>query len=158
MARFDSEADNNKGKGKGAGKGKECGPTTTTAEQQQQQQGECGAAPVKEPLGPSNFALLRRALYLLYLFSAAIVTAALAAVSESFRSPYWYRMLACAISRAGAAFIKWGQWASARPDIFPVRCLFGVAFFGFFGGVGVGVVGRPVLVWFCICLSAMQAS
>lgn len=69
--------------------------------------------------GPSRLALLRRGLYLLYLFSAAILTAFLALISERFRSPYWYRMITCAISRAGAAFIKWGQWASARPDIFP---------------------------------------
>ena len=68
---------------------------------------------------PSRFALVRRGLYLLYLFSAAILTALLALVSERFRSPYWYRMITCAISQAGAAFIKWGQWASARPDIFP---------------------------------------
>ncbi len=69
--------------------------------------------------GPSQLALWRRAMYLLYFFSAAIFTALLAFVSERFRSPYWYRMITCAISRAGAAFIKWGQWASARPDIFP---------------------------------------
>ena len=79
------------------------------------------AYPPTEHRGPSRLALIRRGLFLLYLFSAAIFTAFFAYLSTSFRSPYWYRMITCAISRSGAAFIKWGQWASTRPDIFPVR-------------------------------------
>jgi len=80
---------------------------------------ESGSSMDGKDNGPSRLALWRRGLYLLYLFSAAILTAFLALISERFRNPYWYRMITCAISRAGAAFIKWGQWASARPDIFP---------------------------------------
>jgi hypothetical protein len=130
VARFDSEADDAYAKAAAAAKGAKgkceaaSGEQQQGGQQQQQQQQQC-AAPPAAPGGPSTLALLRRAIYLLYLFSAAIVTAALAWASESFRNPYWYRMLACAISRAGAAFIKWGQWASARPDIFPVRFVLG---------------------------------
>lgn len=112
VARFDSEEDDAYARAAAA-----AAPAGQGASDQQQ---TCGTAAPKPP-GPSRLALARRAIYLLYLFSAAIITAVLALLSESFRSPYWYRMLACAISRAGAAFIKWGQWASARPDIFPVR-------------------------------------
>lgn len=142
VARFDSEADDAYAaaaaaalaKG-GNNKGSKCDAPAS----EQDPQGENCAAPSAVAAGPSAFALLRRAAYLLYLFSAAIVTAVLALVSESFRSPYWYRMLACAISRAGAAFIKWGQWASARPDIFPVRTYFGVL-----GGLGcIGSIPPP---------------
>lgn len=119
VARFDSEADDAYAKAAATAKGDE-GTCEAASGQQQQQQQQCAAPPAGAG-GPSTLAILRRAIYLLYLFSAAIVTAALAWASESFRNPYWFRMLACAISRAGAAFIKWGQWASARPDIFPVR-------------------------------------
>jgi hypothetical protein len=119
VARFDSEEDDAYARAAAAALGKGSGDGGQP--QPQQGNGHCAAPPSAGTDGPSRLALLRRALYLLYLFSAAIVTAALACISESFRSPYWYRMLACAISRAGAAFIKWGQWASARPDIFPVR-------------------------------------
>lgn len=80
---------------------------------------DVGSSMDSQEIAPSRLALVRRGLYLLYLFSAAIFTAFLALISERFRNPYWYRMITCAISRAGAAFIKWGQWASARPDIFP---------------------------------------
>lgn len=72
---------------------------------------------------PSTFQMLRRAIYLLYIFSPMIVTALLAMIIGGFRSPYWYRIIACAVSSSGAAFIKWGQWASTRPDMFPVRPL-----------------------------------
>lgn len=70
---------------------------------------------------PTKFQMLRRAIYLLYVFSPMIVTAMLAMIVGGFRSPYWYRIIACAVSSSGAAFIKWGQWASTRPDMFPVR-------------------------------------
>jgi hypothetical protein len=71
--------------------------------------------------GPSLGQLVRRTLYLVYIFLPVVLTAFFAMLSGSFREPYWYRMITCAVSKAGAAFIKYGQWASTRPDIFPVR-------------------------------------
>lgn len=70
--------------------------------------------------GPSFLRIVCRTLYLFYVFAPAIFTAFLAFFIPSFRNPYWYRMLTRGISYAGAAFIKWGQWSSTRPDIFPV--------------------------------------
>ena len=31
----------------------------------------------------------------------------------------WCRLLASTLERAGPAFIKWGQWAATRRDLFP---------------------------------------
>lgn len=31
----------------------------------------------------------------------------------------WYRALTYSIGKSGTAFIKWGQWSSTRPDMFP---------------------------------------
>jgi hypothetical protein len=31
----------------------------------------------------------------------------------------WFRLLCHIIGSSGAAFIKWGQWSSTRPDMFP---------------------------------------
>jgi hypothetical protein len=66
--------------------------------------------------------LFCRSLYLIYAFAPAIMTSLMALFFTSFRI-YWYRMLTCGISMAGAAFIKWGQWASTRPDMFPVSSI-----------------------------------
>lgn len=33
-----------------------------------------------------------------------------------------YRMLLFGCRSSGAAFIKWGQWASSRPDMLPSVC------------------------------------
>ena len=34
-----------------------------------------------------------------------------------------YRMLLFGCRASGAAFIKWGQWASSRPDMLPEVCM-----------------------------------
>lgn len=31
----------------------------------------------------------------------------------------WYGALTRSIGMSGTAFIKWGQWSSTRPDMFP---------------------------------------
>lgn len=63
--------------------------------------------------------LLLRVIYLVILFSPCI---AMAPFADSFGPEYrktWLRILHLTLERAGPAFIKWGQWAATRPDLFP---------------------------------------
>ncbi|XP_059623559.1 uncharacterized protein LOC132266643 [Cornus florida] len=63
--------------------------------------------------------LLLRALYLAILFSPSIVMAPFAdSLGPEFRKT-WLRVVHKTLERAGPAFIKWGQWAATRPDLFP---------------------------------------
>lgn len=63
--------------------------------------------------------LLSRALYLLVLFMPAILTAPFAgSFGGQFRQA-WLQLVHLTLELAGAAFIKWGQWAATRPDLFP---------------------------------------
>ena len=39
--------------------------------------------------------------------------------SEAFRNHAWYPLVCWTMARGGAAWIKWAQWASTRPDILP---------------------------------------
>lgn len=63
--------------------------------------------------------LLSRGLFLLLLFLPVLLTAVFASLSPAFAEHIWYPLFAYLISKSGAAFIKWGQWASTRPDAFP---------------------------------------
>ncbi|CAI9760288.1 unnamed protein product [Fraxinus pennsylvanica] len=59
------------------------------------------------------------ALYLAVLFTPTI---AMAPFANSFGPQFRKLMLQAVhqtLERAGPAFIKWGQWAAARPDLFP---------------------------------------
>eukprot|EP01041_Mallomonas_annulata_P003141 gene3141-6180_t len=69
----------------------------------------------------STFALISRLIYLLIIFLPAISTSGLAYISSYFRDHLWYSMLTSSLAHGGAAFIKWGQWSSTRPDMFPER-------------------------------------
>lgn len=63
--------------------------------------------------------LLLRALYLAILFSPSIMMAPFA---DSFGIQFrkmWLQVVHRTLERAGPAFIKWGQWAATRPDLFP---------------------------------------
>eukprot|EP01035_Chromulina_nebulosa_P019426 gene19426-25304_t len=40
-------------------------------------------------------------------------------ISPNYRNFVWYPLLRNALGNSGAAFIKWGQWSSTRPDMFP---------------------------------------
>ncbi|CAM6109737.1 unnamed protein product [Calypogeia fissa] len=63
--------------------------------------------------------LILRAAYLTVLFSPAIVTAPFV---DSFGGRFretWLELVHHTLELAGAAFIKWGQWAATRPDLFP---------------------------------------
>ncbi|KAL2944047.1 hypothetical protein RDABS01_032394 [Bienertia sinuspersici] len=60
-----------------------------------------------------------RAIYLSILFSPCIVMAPFANLLGKEYRKAWLRILRCTLEKAGAAFIKWGQWAATRPDLFP---------------------------------------
>lgn len=63
--------------------------------------------------------LIVRAGYLAVLFTPALVMAPFAdLLGEDFRET-WLRVVHHTLELAGAAFIKWGQWAATRPDLFP---------------------------------------
>jgi len=67
---------------------------------------------------PSIFTLCTRATKLGFNFAPCISTIGLAYVSSSFRRNIWYKLLTSCIAKSGPAFIKWGQWASTRSDMF----------------------------------------
>ncbi|XP_038981700.1 probable serine/threonine-protein kinase abkC isoform X2 [Phoenix dactylifera] len=63
--------------------------------------------------------LICRAVYLVILFSPAII---LAPFADSFGIQFrkaWLQLVHRTLEKAGPAFIKWGQWAATRPDLFP---------------------------------------
>ena len=59
-----------------------------------------------------------RACYLLLLFTPASLTAPFA-VGLDLQRQRWLDLVVWTLERAGPAFIKWGQWAATRPDLFP---------------------------------------
>ncbi|XP_050368406.1 uncharacterized protein LOC126786592 isoform X2 [Argentina anserina] len=63
--------------------------------------------------------LFIRAIYLAVLFSPCI---AMSLFKGSFGTQFrkqWLHVVHHTLEKAGPAFIKWGQWAAARPDLFP---------------------------------------
>ncbi|XP_062186983.1 uncharacterized protein LOC133890567 [Phragmites australis] len=63
--------------------------------------------------------LLIRAVHLTFLFFPAT---ALAPFADSFSVAFrrrWLSLVRWTLETAGPAFIKWGQWAATRPDLFP---------------------------------------
>ena len=69
------------------------------------------------PLAPGRIA--QRAAFLTIMFLLPVMTSPLALLVAPFRNLVWFRLLAFSLGRSGAAFIKWSQWASVRPDMFP---------------------------------------
>jgi aarF domain-containing kinase len=64
-------------------------------------------------------AIIVRALYLLTLFAPVVLASIVAdSLGDRFRKA-WLRLMRHTLELAGAAFIKWGQWAATRPDLFP---------------------------------------
>ncbi|KAI3708465.1 hypothetical protein L2E82_37635 [Cichorium intybus] len=60
-----------------------------------------------------------RAIYLAFLFTPCIAMAPFAdSLGPNFRST-WLQCVHHTLEKAGPAFIKWGQWAASRPDLFP---------------------------------------
>ncbi|XP_073314235.1 uncharacterized protein [Primulina huaijiensis] len=66
-----------------------------------------------------GFLLLLRAIFLVVLFTPSIGMAPFAdTFGPQFRE-LWLQVVRQTLERAGPAFIKWGQWAATRPDLFP---------------------------------------
>ncbi|KAI3823916.1 hypothetical protein L1987_05361 [Smallanthus sonchifolius] len=63
--------------------------------------------------------LLTRAIYLAILFSPSIATAPFAEYFGNSSRKNWLHLVRRTLEIAGPAFIKWGQWAATRPDLFP---------------------------------------
>ncbi|CAI0467861.1 unnamed protein product [Linum tenue] len=63
--------------------------------------------------------LLVRAFYLTILFTPSIVMAPFVDLFGPGFRRYWLHVVLRTLERAGPAFIKWGQWAATRPDLFP---------------------------------------
>jgi aarF domain-containing kinase len=63
--------------------------------------------------------LVVRTFKLGFNFLPASSTLGLAIISPSFRDNVWYKILSSCLAKSGPAFIKWGQWASTRTDMFP---------------------------------------
>ncbi|PWA87211.1 protein kinase superfamily protein [Artemisia annua] len=66
-----------------------------------------------------GFKLLIRAVYLAILFSPTIATAPFAVYFGDVSRIKWLHLVRRTLEIAGPAFIKWGQWAATRPDLFP---------------------------------------
>ncbi|MCO5606123.1 hypothetical protein L7F22_060310 [Adiantum nelumboides] len=63
--------------------------------------------------------IVARSLYLWILFMPAVITAPLANVFCGRLRQTWLHLVHHTLEFAGAAFIKWRQWAATRPDLFP---------------------------------------
>ncbi|KAF5728341.1 serine/threonine-protein kinase abkC isoform X1 [Tripterygium wilfordii] len=62
--------------------------------------------------------VLLRAMYLAMLFTPCVAMAPFAeSIGGQFRST-WLHIVHHTLKKAGPAFIKWGQWAATRPDLF----------------------------------------
>ena len=59
-----------------------------------------------------------RLVWLLIIFTPVAVTAPLSWTRGALRQ-YWLRLFRRTLERGGPAFIKWGQWAATRRDLFP---------------------------------------
>ena len=68
---------------------------------------------------PGPIRLCVRAVVLLLIFLPVVLGAPLALYWRLFRERVFFVMMKRALARAGTAFIKWGQWASCRADMFP---------------------------------------
>ncbi|CAM9824375.1 unnamed protein product [Pylaiella littoralis] len=71
------------------------------------------------PITPPASELVVRGCFLILVFLLPMLSAGLAFLSSWFREKVWYGMLTRSIGLSGTAFIKWGQWSSTRPDMFP---------------------------------------
>ncbi|CAH9088385.1 unnamed protein product [Cuscuta epithymum] len=66
-----------------------------------------------------SLVLLLRVMYLAVLFSPSVVMAPFADIFGPRYTEIWLQVVRQTLERAGPAFIKWGQWAATRPDLFP---------------------------------------
>jgi aarF domain-containing kinase len=61
--------------------------------------------------------LVQRGVFLFFLFIPMLVTAPVLLLTDKHRDN-WLKLMIWTIEHAGPAFIKWGQWAATRPDLF----------------------------------------
>ena len=69
-------------------------------------------------------ATIVRALQLAILFAPCVLTAPVLLYGPwggEWSAKAWYALLRMTLEAGGAAFIKWGQWASTRYDVFPAQ-------------------------------------
>ncbi|KAG7365044.1 2-octaprenylphenol hydroxylase [Nitzschia inconspicua] len=78
-----------------------------------------GAAHDWDDRQPTALQLTLRAMKLSIIFAPVLTTSWLAVLSSKFRREVWYKWVANCLASGGAAFIKYGQWSSTRPDMFP---------------------------------------
>lgn len=64
-----------------------------------------------------ELALAARAIYLWALFLPAVLSSPACLLAGAPRDR-WLNLMRWTLERAGPAFIKWGQWAATRPDLF----------------------------------------
>ncbi|KAL4519108.1 hypothetical protein Ndes2526A_g00212 [Nannochloris sp. 'desiccata'] len=60
-----------------------------------------------------------RLMYLMFLFTPTVISAPIALRKQNQLRKDWLQLLRRTLERAGPAFIKWGQWAATRADLFP---------------------------------------
>uniref|UniRef100_A0A2P2K1X3 Uncharacterized protein MANES_16G019500 n=1 Tax=Rhizophora mucronata TaxID=61149 RepID=A0A2P2K1X3_RHIMU len=66
-----------------------------------------------------GFVLLVRAIYLGILFIPSLMMAPFVDICGKEFRKMWLQIVHRTLELAGPAFIKWGQWAATRPDLFP---------------------------------------
>uniref|UniRef100_A0A1J3JJR7 ABC1 atypical kinase-like domain-containing protein n=1 Tax=Noccaea caerulescens TaxID=107243 RepID=A0A1J3JJR7_NOCCA len=66
-----------------------------------------------------GFILIWRAFYIACLFTPSVLMGLIVEVGGPRFRKIWLEMVHRTLERAGPAFIKWGQWAATRPDLFP---------------------------------------
>eukprot|EP00879_Flechtneria_rotunda_P001028 GHRR01001165.1.p1 GENE.GHRR01001165.1~~GHRR01001165.1.p1 ORF type:complete len:760 (+),score=252.82 GHRR01001165.1:251-2530(+) len=66
----------------------------------------------------TELAIALRGMYLMALFIPVLLSAP-AVFSWGIGRERWLNLLRWTLEQAGPAFIKWGQWGSTRPDLFP---------------------------------------
>jgi hypothetical protein len=102
-------------------------PATTRIKQQQAQQAQLlygllahtrGAISLALSSLGEELAVALRGLYLAALFTPLLASAPLVFYAGLYREQ-WMALLRWTLEQAGPAFIKWGQWGSTRPDMFP---------------------------------------
>ncbi|KAJ4915443.1 Protein kinase superfamily protein [Raphanus sativus] len=66
-----------------------------------------------------GFVLIGRAFYIACLFTPSVLMGLVVELCGPRFRKLWLEMVHRTLERAGPAFIKWGQWAATRPDLFP---------------------------------------
>ncbi|KFK35680.1 hypothetical protein AALP_AA4G023200 [Arabis alpina] len=66
-----------------------------------------------------GFILIARACYIACLFTPSVLMGLVVEFCGPRFRKIWLELVHRTLERAGPAFIKWGQWAATRPDLFP---------------------------------------